>query len=95
MPSSISLVVPWSPTLRGKRILPCPLIKNLVSNQVVPREYMPNDRPWALPSLAELMEGVSTEGKAALGEGVIALWRFKVVEAWLVRCLMASISGAG
>lgn len=105
----ISFAVPWTPTLRGKRILPCPLVKSLVAKKAVPLDYMPNDAPWALSSLEDAMYGVSEEGKAALEEGVVALWRFKVVEegggeckmwqdqveAWLVRSSFGSISGAG
>ena len=97
--NSASLHVPWAPTLRGNQILACPVVADLIADQATPKRYMPNDARWAMSNLQTEMEGVTADGKAALEEGVVALWRLKVVEelggnckawqdqveAWLVR----------
>jgi len=78
-------------------------------DNAVPKAYRRDEASWSVSNLEVAMDGVSAAGKAALEEGVVALWHLKMVEegggeckmwqdqveAWLVRYPLALTSGAG
>ena len=91
---------PWSPALSGVPLGPCELIQGLIKNRDTPSSRRPDEVPWT-PGAIESELAAAGEGRGAIEESVLTLWRLKSEEgqgrndedwkshllAWLVRDL--------
>ena len=96
---------PWSPTLHGVPLGPCALIEGLIKNRDTPSSRRPDEASWT-PGAIESELTAAGEGRGAIEESVLALWRLKLEEgqgrsdgdwkshllAWLVRDLGADLT---
>ena len=89
---------PWKPSLRGNRLNPCALTRELEENDERPSFRRLEELVWA-PGLFGLQIDNTGMAKEAIQESVLAIWRLQVVQeegaddrdwqnhlvAWLVR----------
>ena len=100
------LSTPWTPTLEGRVCTPYAPYDDLVDEGAAPNGV--EDSSWTMKTLRSKLDA-KRDGKAALWEGILALWRLKLcgtdgmehenwrnlVLAWLVRtCRSTVVMGA-
>ena len=100
------LSTPWTPTLDRKECAPCAPYDTVVDEEATPNAI--DDAAWTMEAL-ELELEAAPDGKDALWEGILALWRLRLCEekaiddrswknlvsAWLVRlCRLIIAIGA-
>lgn len=90
------LSTPWTPTLNGQVCTPYALYNSVVNECAMPNAVQ--DAAWTMKTLESELEA-TPDGKDALWEGILALWRLRLcdksgakddnwrnlVSAWLVR----------
>ena len=79
IPASMSSPPPWIPTLNGKVLDLCPLIADLIADDLKPNSRVDSDRRWSMTALGPLLD-VDPEIKAPLWAAVVAIWRLKCSE---------------
>jgi hypothetical protein len=103
---SIVLSTPWTPTLDRRKCTPYALYAIAVDEDAMPNAI--DDPTWTMEALESELEA-TPDGKDALWEGILALWRLKLCEeeginheswqnlvsAWMVRmCQLIVAIGA-
>ena len=103
---SKTLSTPWTPTLEGRICTPYAPYDLLIDECAVPNSV--DDPSWTMKTLGSQLNA-KCDGKAALWEGILALWRLRLcgtdriehenwrnlVLAWLVRtCWLTVVIGA-
>ena len=103
---STVLSTPWTPTLDRDKCAPCALYDSVVDEEATPNAI--DDAAWTMEAM-ELELEAAPDGKDALWEGILALWRLKLCEeratndkswknlvlAWLVRlCQLIAAIGS-
>jgi len=98
LPATMSSPLPWIPSLNGNVLDPCPLIADLIADDLKPNSRVDSDRRWSMTALGPLLDA-DPEMKAPLWAAVVAIWRLRCSEeegrncetwrshlqAWLVR----------
>lgn len=72
------LSTPWTPTLNGRKCASYGAYDQFVEEGASPNPI--DDKPWAVENLNWQLEQ-RPDGKDALWEGILALWRLKLFEA--------------
>jgi hypothetical protein len=107
--SSVSLNVPWVPSIAGNDLQPCPIIQDLVEDDILPDNRRTSERAWSTKSTKAEVDKASETYRKAIAESIVAIWRLVSreaegegdpswvdhVAAWMVRQIVGWFTSVG